>query len=113
LTRPGGRHTLAGRREFGPTWTMMLDPMLSLLPPWLLLTPLIGVIHGSLFFLIVGRRPSSLPVYLAIGVAAATVAQVLQLVPPGPPPLSIGEIHLVATSVATWAVMVVGRVLGL
>ena len=45
----------------------MLDPMLALLPPWLLITPLIGVIHGSLFFLVAGRRPSSLPVYLALG----------------------------------------------
>jgi hypothetical protein len=91
----------------------MLDPMMALLPPWLLITPLIGIIHGSLFFLIVGRRPSSLPVYLTIGVAAASLAQSLQLVPPGPPPFSLGEVHLVATSVATWAVMVVVRLAGL
>jgi hypothetical protein len=91
----------------------MFDPMLALLPPWLLITPLIGVIHGSLFFLIVGRRPSSLPVYLTIGVAAASVAQVLQLVPPGAPPFSLGEVHLVATSVATWIVMLASRIAGL
>jgi hypothetical protein len=91
----------------------MFDPMLALLPPWLIITPLIGVIHASLFFLIVGSRPSSLPVYLALGVAAASLAQALQLVPPGPPPFSIGEVHLVATSIATWAVMVASRVAGL
>jgi hypothetical protein len=91
----------------------MLDPSLAILPPWLLITPLIGVIHGSLFFLIVGRRPTSLPVYLALGIAAASLAQALQVVPPGPPPFSLGEVHLVTTSVATWAVMMVSRVVGL
>jgi hypothetical protein len=91
----------------------MLDPIMALLPPWLLITPLIGIIHGSLFFLIVGRRPSSLPVYLTIGVAAASLAQALQLMPPGDPPFSLGEVHLVATSVATWMVMLVSRIAGL
>jgi hypothetical protein len=91
----------------------MLDPSLAILPPWLLITPLIGVIHGSLFFLIVGRRPTSLPVYLALGIAAASLAQALQVIPPGPPPFSLGEVHLVSTSVATWAVMMVSRVVGL
>ena len=90
-----------------------MDPILALFPPWLLITPLIGIIHGSLFFLIVGHRPSSLPVYLTIGVAAASLAQALQIVPPGPPPFSVGEVHLVVTSVATWAVMVATRVLGI
>ena len=58
----------------------MLDPILALLPPWLLITPLIGLIHGSLFFIVVGRRPSSLPVYLALGIAAASLMQALELV---------------------------------
>jgi hypothetical protein len=91
----------------------MFDPSLAILPPWLLITPLIGIIHGSLFFLIVGRRPGSLPVYLALGIAAASLAQAAQLVPPGPPPFSLGEVHLVATSVATWAVMLACRIIGL
>ncbi len=86
---------------------------MALFPPWLLLTPLIGVIHGSLFFLIVGRRPGSLPVYLVLGVAAASMMQALQVVPPGAPPFSIGEIHLVVTSVATWVVLMVSRIAGL
>ena len=91
----------------------MFDPMLALLPPWLLITPLIGVIHGSLFFILAGRRPSSLPVYLALGIAAASLMQALQLVPPGAPPFSLGEVNLVATSVATWIVILVSRVAGL
>jgi hypothetical protein len=91
----------------------MFDSMLALLPPWLLITPLIGVIHGSLFFIVVGRRPSSLPVYLALGVAAASLMQALELVPPGAPPFSLGEVNLVATSVATWVVILVSRITGL
>jgi hypothetical protein len=91
----------------------MLDSMLSLLPPWLLIAPLIGVIHGSLLFMIVGRRPASLPVYLVLGIAAASLMQALQLVPPGPPPFSIGEVHLVTTSLATWGVILASRAAGL
>jgi hypothetical protein len=91
----------------------MLEPLLALLPPWLLITPLVGIIHGALFFLIVGRRPSSLPVYLAIGVAAASLAQTLQLMPPGSPPFSVGDVHLVAVSIATSIVMVATRAVGL
>lgn len=91
----------------------MFDPILALLPPWLLIVPLIGAINGALFFLIVGRRPSSLPVYLALAVAAASLAQALQLVEPGAPPLSVGDVHLVATSMAAWAALVLTRALGL
>lgn len=87
--------------------------MLSLLPPWLLIAPLIGVINASLLFVIVGRRPTSLPVYVALGVAAASLAQALQLLPPGPPPFSIGEVHLVSTSVAAWGIVLGARAIGL
>ncbi|MCC7371972.1 MAG: hypothetical protein IT306_26385 [Chloroflexi bacterium] len=87
--------------------------MLALLPPWLLIAPLIGVIHGALLFLIVGRRAASLPIYLALGVAAASAMQALQIIPPGPPPLSIGEVHLVATTAATWTVILACRAAGL
>ena len=91
----------------------MFDPLLALFPPWLLITPLLGVIHGSLFFIIVGRRPGSLPVYLVLGVAAASLIQALELVPPGAPPFSIGEVHLVVTTVATWVILLISRITGL
>jgi hypothetical protein len=91
----------------------MLESMIAMFPPWLMITPLIGVIHGSLFFLLLGRRASSLPVYLVLGIAAASLAQTLQLLPPGQPPFSLGEVHLVATSLATWGVMLAIRAIGL
>lgn len=90
----------------------MLDPMLTLLPPWLLITPLVGLINGSLFFVILGRKPSSLPVYVVLAVSAASAMQALQLIQPGGPPLSVGEVHLVATSLAAWVVMMVTRLVG-
>lgn len=90
----------------------MLDPILALLPPWLMIVPLIGVVNGSLFFLIAGRRPSSLPVYLALGIAGASLIQALQVVEPGAPPFSLGEVHLVATSLAAWATLAVSRAIG-
>jgi hypothetical protein len=91
----------------------MFDPLLALLPPWLLHPPLIGLLHGSLVVILAGRRPSSLPVYLALGVAAASLMQALELVPPGAPPFSLGEVNLVSTSVATWVVILVSRIFGL
>ena len=91
----------------------MFEPLLTLLPPWLVLTPLIGLIHGSLFFILLGRRPSSLPVYLALGVAAASLMQALELFPPGAAPYSLGDVNLVATSVATWVVILMSRIAGL
>jgi hypothetical protein len=91
----------------------MFDSLLAAVPPWLVITPMIGLIHGSLLFIVVGRRPSSLPVYLALGIAAASLMQALELVPAGAPPFSLGEVNLVSTSVATWVVIVASRISGL
>jgi hypothetical protein len=91
----------------------MFDPLLALFPPWLLITPLLGVIHGSLFFIILGRRPSSLPVYLVLGITAASLFQALQFIPPGAPPFSLGEVQLVATTAATWGLLTASRIAGL
>lgn len=91
----------------------MFETLLAVLPPWIVIVPLVGAINGALFFLIVGRRPSSLPVYLALAVAAAAVAQAVGIVEPSGPPLSLGEVHLVATSGAAWATLMVSRAIGL
>ena len=90
----------------------MFDPLLHLLPPWLLITPLIGVINGAVFFLIVGRRPSSLPLYLTVAIVAAVGMQAAGIAEPGRPPLSLGEVNLVTTTVSAWASLVVTRSIG-
>jgi hypothetical protein len=91
----------------------MFDPLLQLAPPWLMIVPLIGIINGCVFFLIVGRRPSSLPLYLAVAVLASVGMQSLALVQPGDPPLSLGEVNLVTTTVSAWASLVATRSVGL
>jgi hypothetical protein len=71
------------------------------------------VINGAVFFLIIGRRPRSLPLYLVIGVAAAVAMQALGIAEPGDPPLSLGEVNLVTTTVSAWASLVATRSIGL
>ena len=66
-----------------------MSDVLGLIPVWLIITPLIGVVNGALFFLIVGRRASSLPLYLVLAVAAASLVEASGLVPSGEPPFSL------------------------
>jgi hypothetical protein len=89
-----------------------LELLLGTIPVWLVITPLIGVVNGALFFLIVGRRPSSLPLYLLLGSVAASLAQAAGLVEAGTPPFSLGDIQLVGASLAAWAVLVITRAAG-
>jgi hypothetical protein len=90
----------------------MFDPLLQLAPPWLVIVPLIGVINGAMFFLIVGRRPRSLPLYLTVAIVAAVAMQTLGVAEPGDPPLSLGEVNLVTTTVSAWASLVATRSIG-
>ncbi|MCC6177828.1 MAG: hypothetical protein IT305_21210 [Chloroflexi bacterium] len=89
-----------------------MDPFLAEIPVWLVITPLIGVVNGALFFLVVGRRPSSLPLYLALSVIAASAVQALGPVEAGSPPFSLGDVQLVAASLGAWVTLVVTRVVG-
>ena len=91
----------------------MMESLLGIVPVWLVITPLIGVVNGALFFLIVGRRPSSLPIYLVLAIAAASLVQAARLVEPGEPPFSLGDVHLVTASLGAWLALVVGRLSGL
>lgn len=89
-----------------------LDTVLTLVPVWLLITVLIGAINGSLFFLVAGRRPRSLLPYVAISMAFATMAQLSGLVAAGEPPLSLGDVQLVAASLASWIALSIARAAG-
>lgn len=91
----------------------MFDPLLQLAAPWLVIVLLIGAINGAVFFLIVGRRPVSLPLYLLVSIATALLIQSLSIATPGDPPLSLGEVNLVTTSVSAWASLVLTRAAGL
>lgn len=83
------------------------------LPIWLMITPLVGSINATLFFLIAGRRPASLGLYLVVAILAASAMHSVGLVAAGEPPFSIGDVHLISTSLAAWAALAISRLLGL
>jgi hypothetical protein len=91
----------------------LVDALYSLFPAWLMVTSLVGTVHGALFFLIVGRRPSSLFIYLLVAIVGASIVHSSGMVQAGSPPLSIGDVHLVGTSVAAWVALAVSRLIGL
>ncbi len=90
-----------------------LEGVLGAIPIWLLITPLVGAVNGALFFLIVGRRPSSLPLYVVLAALAASLFQATGVVRAGEPPLSLGDVHLVATTLAAWSALAATRAVGL
>jgi len=75
--------------------------------------PLIGLINAALFFIVIGRRPSSLPVYVVVAIVAALLVQSFGVVKPGEPPLSLGEVNLIATSIGAGVSLVLARSFGL
>jgi hypothetical protein len=91
----------------------MADAVLGAIPVWLVITPLIGAVNGALFFLIVGRRPSSLFIYVPLATLAASLVQAANLVEAGGPPFSLGDVHLVVASLAAWVALAVTRAIGL
>ena len=90
----------------------MIDPILQLLPPWMVIAPLIGLINASLFFIIAGRRSAGLPLYVIVGIVAASMVQSFGVARPGEPPLSLGEVNLVATSIGAWVSLMLVRWIG-
>lgn len=90
-----------------------LDAIVGAIPIWLVITPLVGVVNGALFFLIVGRRPLSLLLYVVLAASAASLVQASGLVAAGSPPFSLGDVQLVAASLAAWTVLAITRTVGL
>jgi hypothetical protein len=85
---------------------------MEVLPAWILITPLVGVVTGALFFLLGARSPASLATYVLIGVLFASIGHAVGIVEAGDPPFSLGEVHLVASSLTAWFALVVARWLG-
>ena len=91
----------------------VVEAVLGSVPIWLIITPLVGVINGAVFFLLVGRRPVSLFIYLALACLAASAVQALGIFEAGAPPFSLGDVQLVAVSVAAWLALAAARAVGL
>ena len=89
-----------------------MEALLGSVPVWLMITPLIGVVNGAVFFLLVGRRPRSLLIYVVLACLATSGVQALGLVEGGAPPLSLGDIQLVLVSAAAWVALAAARALG-
>jgi hypothetical protein len=90
----------------------LLD-LLAAVPPWLLLAIVVGVINAAACFMLVGRRISRLGWYVGLGALAAGLGQVFGAAVQAPEPVKIGELNVLAASVAAWAVVLVARLAGL
>lgn len=82
-------------------------------PIWLIITPLVGVINACVFFLLAGRRPFSLFIYLPLASLTASIIQAAGVFEAGAVPYSLGDVHLVAASVTAWATLALARAAGL
>ena len=90
-----------------------LSEPLAVVPPWLALAGLVGVINAAACFMLVGRRISRLGWYVGLGALAAGLGQVFGAALQAPEPLKIGDLNVLAASVAAWAIVLVARLAGL
>jgi hypothetical protein len=89
------------------------SPTLSLLPPWLVLTALLGVINAAACFMLVGRDLSRITWYALLGLFAASLGQVVGTAMSAPNPVAIGDVNVLAASAAACGVVLLARVWGL
>ncbi len=88
-------------------WLLLL---LALLPPWLVLAGLLGVINGAACFMLVGRDISRLAWYALLGMLAASLGQVVAAAVQAPQPLQIGDVNVMAASLGACGVVLAARV---
>jgi len=83
-----------------------------MLPPWLLLASLLGVITAAAAFLLVGRHPTRVTWYALLGLFAASLGQVVGTALSAPNPLSIGDVNVLAACLGACVVVGAARVWG-
>ena len=86
----------------------MQQSTIILIPPWVVLAALLGVMHAALFHLLFGNRIRRLPLVVVIGFIASLGGGFLGTMIP-PAVLSIGETNLIATGLCAWAALGLGR----
>lgn len=91
----------------------MLPLALAVLPPWLVLASLVGVINAAACFMLVGRHLTRVTWYALLGLFAASLGQVVATALSAPNPVPIGDLNVVAASGAAWLVVVLARFAGL
>jgi hypothetical protein len=87
--------------------------MLAPVPPWLVLSGLLGVINAAACFVLVGSHLTRLGWYVVLGVFAAGLGQAVGSAVQAPEPLKIGDVNVLSTSVGAWLVIVSARLGGL
>ncbi len=87
-------------------------PTVSTASPVVYLGTLVGVINTCLFYFLFGRGLKLFLPYLILGAAGSVVGLTVgeQLPESGP---MLGELHVVAATIATWAVLFIARSLRL
>jgi hypothetical protein len=73
---------------------------------------LLGVINGAACFMLFGRHLSRVTWYALFGLFAAGLGQVVGTALSLPDPLPIGDVNVLAVSLAACGVVLVGRVCG-
>jgi hypothetical protein len=84
------------------------QPLLTLVPPWVILAALLGCAHGALFHLVFGGRLGRLPAELLIALLASLAGALLGTMIP-PAVLSIGDTNLIATAGFAWIALGIAR----
>lgn len=86
----------------------MARPALIAVPPTVYLAVLLGLINSAVFYLGLGRGPRLFAPYLILGAAGAVAGAMIgkQLPEAGP---MIGDVSIIATSVAAWVVLLIAR----
>jgi hypothetical protein len=82
--------------------------LLAAVPPWAILSALLGVLHASAFHLFFGRHVRQLPIVVVIGLLASLAGGLLGTMIP-PAILAIGDTNLIATAGCAWAALVIAR----
>ena len=82
----------------------------ALLPPWAVLSALLGVMHGALFHLLFGSRVERLPTVVLVGLTASVTGGLIGTMIP-PAILAIGDTNLIATAISAWIALGVARLL--
>jgi hypothetical protein len=87
----------------------LLPAALGPLPPWLVLSGLLGIINAAACFMLVGRTISRLAWYAVLGIFASGLGQVVGSALQAPQPLKIGDLNVLAASVGAWTVLLAAR----
>ncbi len=86
----------------------MPPPIIGLVPPWALLSALIGLMHGALFHVLFGNKVRHLPVEVLIGLIASVLGGFVGTMIP-PAVLEIGDTNLIATTIGAWLALGIAR----